>query len=414
MTSTLRSCILKFLRRTTALALPVVPVLAISTPPAQGQTYTVLFDFGGKHGISPSAGLIGDANGNLYSTTQTGGTSGNCINRCGTVFRLDRNGKEKVLYSFTGGTDGGIPSAGLIQDAAGFLYGTTGAGGNADNGTVFRVDKTGKEKVLYMFTGGLDGDGPKGGLSRDAAGNLYGTTVGGGVSNWGTVFKLDTTGKETVLYSFTGGTDGGSPLTNLVRDAAGNLFGTTSSGGIVNSSCNGCGTVFKVDPNGTETVVYAFRGPPDGASPFAGLIRDAQGNFYGTTFSGGSGPCFSNSGCGTVFKLDKTGKETVLYSFTGGSDGFNPVTRVLRDSSGNLYGTTFFGGGDGTVFKLDPSGTLTVLHNFSGGTDGGSPAGELLRDAAGNLYGTASSGGRLLCTGGDTFGCGVVFKIAPN
>jgi uncharacterized repeat protein (TIGR03803 family) len=234
--------------------------------------------------------------------------------------------------------------------------------------------------VLHSFKGGTDGESPYGGVVRDTAGNLYGTTAQGGAFSNGTVFKLDTTGKETVLYSFTGGADGAIPLAGLIRDAAGNLYGTTEVGGDL--TCNsgiGCGTVFKLHTTGKETVLHSFTGNPDGASPFAGVIRDAAGNLYGTTPKGGA----LNSG--TVFKLDTTGKETVLYSFAGGADGSYPDAAVIRDAAGNLYGNTFFGGtyNFGTVFKLDSTGKETVLYRFRKPTNGLYPVG-VIQDKAGN------------------------------
>ena len=238
-------------------------------------------------------------------------------------------------------------------------------------------------------------------MVQDSADNLYGTTPDGGASDAGVVFKVAKHGKETVLYSFTGGDDGGNPFAGLIRDSAGNLYGTTTYGGDL--KCNngyGCGTVFKLGKTGKETVLYSFTESPDGAYPYAGLVRDTKGNLYGTTFFGGA------SGAGTVFKVDKTGKETVLYSFTGGSDGKYPYAGLLRDTKGNLYGTTEYGGAssNGTLFKLDTSGTETVLHSFTGGSDGGLPIAGLILDASGNLYGAAQSGGD---------GGGTVFELTP-
>ena len=251
--------------------------------------------------------------------------------------------------------------------------------------------------VLHTFTGSPDGAVPDGGLVRDAQGNLYGTTVLGGAYNYGTVFKLDTTGKETVLYSFTGtGGDGANPYAGLVRDAQGNLYGTTNDGGASGGAPFGWGTVFKVDTAGTETVLYSFTGPPDGAVTYAGLVRDAQGNLYGTTWSGGA------YDAGTAFKVDTAGTETVLHSFSGtGGDGSEPFAGLVRDAQGNLYGTTVLGGdtacnppnGCGTVFKVDTSGSETVLYAFTG-ADGAGPEAGLVRDAQGNLYG-ATSGAEL-------------------
>ena len=225
--------------------------------------------------------------------------------------------REKLLYSFTGTTDGASPEASLVRDRAGNLYGTALLGGDPSCtqwqgnscGVVFEVTKTGKETVLYSFTGTPDGASPYAPVVRDAAGNLYGTTYAGGVSGGcGAVYEVTDTGNESVLFSFNG-TDGCQPDSGLIRDKAGNLFGTTGDGGP-----SGYGTVFKLDTSGTETVLHFFSGLPDGESPIAGLARDTKGNLYGTTFNGGSG-------YGTVFKVDANGTETVLYSFTGGTDG---------------------------------------------------------------------------------------------
>jgi uncharacterized repeat protein (TIGR03803 family) len=211
--------------------------------------------------------------------------------------------------------------------------------------------------VLHSFTGGNDGAYPFAGLIADKTGDLYGTASAGGFNHapygYGTVFKLDTTGEVTVLHSFTFRPDGAFPVAGLIRDKEGNLYGTTESGG-----APGCfGTVFKVDATGKETVLHSFPGTPDGLLPLAGLIMDKEGNLYGTTYDGG------DSGVGTVFKLGVTGKETVLYSFTGGADGGFPLASLVRDKEGNLYATTFLGGdyGFGTVFKLDTTGKETVL-----------------------------------------------------
>jgi uncharacterized repeat protein (TIGR03803 family) len=209
---------------------------------------------------------------------------------------------------------------------------------------VFRLDTTGTETVLHRFTGGADGGTPMASLVRDAAGNLYGTTSVGGIHDRGTVFKVDPTGAETVLYNFTGGADGAYPYSLLIQDAAGKLYGTTHAGGTY-----GFGVVFKVDATGAETVLYSFRGGTDGRFPEAGLVRDLMGNLYGTTRRGGA---FDN---GVVFKLDTTGRETVLRTLAE-SDGANPVSGLVIDLTGNLYGTTFAGGlyRRGVVFKLKP------------------------------------------------------------
>ena len=396
-----------------ALALVVMLELwVVATQSAQAQTYkeTVLYSFtGSPDGASPWAGLIRDKAGNFYGTTHDGGDPGQ-----GTVFELTANGKESVLYSFGGYPDAARPEAVLVRNATGDLFGTTTYYGGAFLwGAVFKVTKARKETVLYSFTGGADGGYPTGGVVRDTAGNLYGTTVDGGEGSGcyyggcGTAFKLDATGKETVLHSFTVGKDGASPAAGLVRDSVGDVYGTTYYGG--NANCNksgnsGCGTIFRVTKSGKEIVLYSFTGT-DGAYPYAGLLRDAKGNLYGTTSEGGDLNCTPPYGCGTVFKLTKAGKLTVLYSFTGGADGAVPSGGLIRDTAGNLYGAS--GGGNGRVFKLTKAGKLTVLYTFTGGVDGAGPNGGLIRAVAGNLYGTTAYGGDPTCN------CGVVFKITP-
>jgi uncharacterized repeat protein (TIGR03803 family) len=378
-------------------------------------SYQVLHTFtGGADGAAPYGSLIRDSAGNLYGTTFGGGTG-----NAGTVYKVDTSGTLTTLYPFTGGADGGQPGAGLIMDSEGNLYGTTETGGNGQSpqgsGVVFKVDTAGMESVLYTFTGGADGGSPQAGLVMDSAGNLYGTTPGGGMDTCpfhtpcGVVFELDTVGTETVLHSFTGGSDGADPRAGLIRDSAGNLYGTAYNGG-----SSKVGVVFKLDSSGTETVLHNFKNGPDGGYPEAGLLRDSAGNLYGTTDSGGT------HGKGVTFKLNAAGKETVLHSFTAGKGGdlFSdlPEAGVIRDSAGNLYGTAPGGGtgsdgvsGGGVVYKLDKAGKETVLYNFSGGADGAFPYGGLIRDSAGNLYGTTTSGG----SAPSFNGCGVVFKLKP-
>jgi uncharacterized repeat protein (TIGR03803 family) len=292
-----------------------------------------------------------DAAGNLYGTTYAGGSAG-----VGVVYKLDTSGHETVLYSFTGGNDGANPQAGVIFDSTGNLYGTTTGGGSSGWGTVYKLDSTGHETVLYNFTNGSDGSIPVSGVTLDSAGNLYGTAATGGVHSgfgYGVVYKLDYRGIYKVLYSFTFGLDGGEPLGGVTLDSAGNLYGTTWSGGPPSGDFPG--VVYRVDPTtGHETVVYPFTGFADGGGPLGTLIFDL-GNIYGVTQYGGQGPC-PFFGCGVVFELDPTGHETVLYRFTGGSDGSEPLAGVIRDSAGNLYGTTVFGGaaGEGVVYKVTP------------------------------------------------------------
>jgi uncharacterized repeat protein (TIGR03803 family) len=337
---------------------------------------------GGANAAVPYGGVIRDSAGNLYGTGYAGGSGSQVgcnsplLESCGAVFSLDSTFTETALYSFHGPKqdDAAGPYAGLIRSKAGNLYGTTlygpvlpdsnGCGivvSELGCGTVFEIDPSVGEKVLYNFSGGSDGGLPYAGLIRDSKGRLYGTTAsgGGGVdvgacnAGCGVVFKVSAVGAETVLYAFTGGADGAIPYASLIRDSEGNLYGTTSGGGSASGSL-GCGVVFKLDNTGKETVLYSFKGYPDGCNPYAGLVQDSAGNFYGTTAGGGA------ADYGTVFELDTSGNETVLYSFTGGADGANPHAGLVRDSAGNLYGTTLYGGiatgpsGLGVVFELTP------------------------------------------------------------
>jgi uncharacterized repeat protein (TIGR03803 family) len=329
-------------------------------------TQTVLHSFG--RFITPTrlsdggilyAGVVRDSQGNLFGTTGYGPGSA-----YGVVFKLSPSGAETILHIFTGPPDGLGPGGGLVMDAQGNLYGTTELGGTGycpgyyypGCGTIYKVTPSGTETILHNFTGyPSDGTGPQGSLIFDAQGNLYGTTVYGGLYGWGTVFKLTPTGKETVLYNFGPPPDAETPEAGLVMDANGNLFGTTSWGGTEDY-----GTVFKLDPTGAETVLYSFKDGADGGTPYAGsLLLDATGNLYGTTCYGGT------SRRGTIFELTPSGSETALYSFTGGADGGCPIGGLVSDSVGNFYGTASEGGiyqgdfvctnfGCGTVFKLTP------------------------------------------------------------
>jgi uncharacterized repeat protein (TIGR03803 family) len=371
-----------------ALVLAAVFVIAvIATPLAKAQTFTVLHAFAGSpDGRESDAALI-NVNGNLYGTTRFGGISDK-----GTMFKVNSKGGEIVLHSFRGG----YPLSALVVDSAGNFYGTTSYGGTSNFGTVFKMDTTGAETVLYSFAGKPDGARPDAGLVMDSAGNLYGTTSYGGASNAGTVFKVDTSNTETVLYSFTGGADGAYPYSSgLVMDSVGNLYGTTYKGGTAN-----LGTVFKVDQTGAETVLHSFGGP-DGGFPFSGVIMDNKGNFYGTTVIGGA------HDRGTVFAVDAGGNYTLLYSFAGWPDGATPGAGLVRDASGNLYGTTVTGGSrkSGTVFKVSGKGNETVLHSFKFSTDGAKPNAGLIIDGKGNLFGTTSAGG--------ASGAGTVFELTP-
>jgi uncharacterized repeat protein (TIGR03803 family) len=370
-----------------------------SSPSAKTYTELVLHSFTlPPDGANPTAGLVLDGLGNVYGVTFRGG-----VGRGGSVFKVDATGQETILYSFSKeGLEGRFPRAGLALDPAGNLFGTTSAGGASGLGAVFKVDSSGRESVIHSFTGSpADGASPYAGLILDSAGNLYGTTTSGGAFNFGTVFELNAAGQETVLYSFRGYPDGANPFGGLARDASGNLYGTTFYGGSY-ERCGGfgCGTVFKLDTTGTEKILHSFSSF-DGNWPYAGLVLDASGFLYGTAQEGGS------YSAGSVFKLDTTGKFSQLFNFTGGSDGGRPFAGLVLDVAGNLYGTTSRGGttDSGVVFELSTSRKETVLHSFTGLTDGAYPFAGVSADPAGNLYGTTE--------GGDPWRAGVVFKLTP-
>ena len=384
-----------YLRGSTVLSMALlvgaeIGVAHAGTAVPKAPSYEVVYSFGSS-GYYPQDGMVKDSAGNLYGITGEGGNT-SCFNGagCGTVFKLAPDGTETVLYAFAGGNDGESPIGSVVLDKTGNVYGTTNGGGPSDWGTVFKVAPDGTETVLYTFTGGADGGAPWSGLILGKKGVLYGTTTSGGAYGYGVVFEIEADGTEKVLYAFTGGNDGAVPWAGLIRDKAGNLYGTTLVGGASSD-----GTIFKVAPDGTETVLHSFAGGNDGANPEAGLTEDSSGNFYGTAHAGGA------SNAGTVFELTPDGTETTLYSFTGGSDGAYPfVGSLFRDKLGNLYGTTPYGGngeqgaGKGVVFKVAPDGTETVLHTFTGGTtDGASPQSHTLVRYNGYLYGTTESGG---------------------
>lgn len=353
---------------------------------AQTTQLGVDYVFRGKDGGLPTAALIEDTAGNLYGTTSSGGSG------FGVVFKLDTAHHESVLHAFTG-PDGRLPHGSLVLDRFGNLYGTTSFGGAADFGTVFKIDSNGNETALYSFTGSPDGRNPYAGLVMDVAGNLYGTTEFGGTSDLGTIFQIDASGRQRVLHSFTGdSTDGSDPKASLIVDSAGNLYGTTFSGG-----SDARGTVFLFDTRqNTEVILYNFSGGADGGNPLGGITRANDGTFYGTAGFDGidrrHGCC--RPGAGVVFSLTGT-SQNVLYTFTGGVDGGVPSGDLVL-SNGVLYGTTQLGGPKhrGTAFSLTlADGLETVLHGFTGKADGATPQAGLSMNAAGVLYGTANTGG---------------------
>jgi uncharacterized repeat protein (TIGR03803 family) len=317
------------------------------------------------------------------------------------------NHKVTVLYSFSGPPDAANPSGPLLMDKSGTLYGTTVWGGASNQGAAFKLTSAGDETVLYSFAGyPSDGSNPEGGVIRDPNGNLYGTTDQGGQGagcggypyGCGILFELDPAGHETILHTFNGEGDGAHPWAGVLRDSAGNLYGTTVDGGTV-----GLGTIFKLDPAGTLTLLHSFAGT-DGAYPYGPVIRDTKGNLYGATYEGG------RSQVGTVFKLNQAGKLTVLHNFTGNTDGAYPPAGLVRDAAGNLYGTTAQGGSSsnmGTVFKVDTTNKETILHSFTTPRQGMLPEAGLRLDKAGNLFGNTYYGGPRSSNDG------TIFKLTP-
>jgi uncharacterized repeat protein (TIGR03803 family) len=372
-------------------------------------TEKLLHSFAGRDGSGISWLVLG-SDGNLYGTTAEGGTAS--FNPAGTVFKVTPDGTVTVLYSFLGGPDGGQPAGPLIEGLDGNFYGVTSIGGGPGlgpggkgYGTVFKITPSGVETVLYAFQNGSDGGNPSGALVQDPDGNLYGLAGSGGISNYGTLFKVTPSGVETPLYTFQGASDGASPGPGLVLGSDGNFYGTTASAGA--SSCGTssyCGTVFKVTPAGVETTLHEFAGGQDGNDSDSQLIQGRDGNFYGTTEGGGSG------NWGTVFKITPDGVESVLYAFDKGASGGLPGTPLIQGSDGNFYGTTTVGGayGLGTLFKITPSGVLTTLYSFQGNLTGLTPSngiypGSLVVGSDGTFYGTTSGGGAI--------GAGTIFKF---
>ncbi len=346
------------------------------------------------NGANPAAGLVQGGDGYFYGTTENGGTNG-----YGTVFKVSTNGALNSLHSFTGGNDGANPVAVLAQGSDGSFYGTTYYGGTSNVGTVFKVSTNGALTSLYSFTGGKDGADPSGGLVEGSDGSLLGTTEYGGADGAGTVFRISTNGEYTSLYSFTGGIDGGNPEGGLAQGGDGSFYGTTYYGGT--SFYPGYGTVFRFSTNGALTSLCSFSGGEDGAGP-NGLVQGSDGSFYGTTYYGGT---TVYPGYGTVFQISTNGALSSLHSFTGGSDGANPVAALAQGSDGNLYGTTGGGGahGDGTVFKISTDGELGTLYSFTGTNV---DASALAQGSDGYFYGTTYYGG--------TSNAGTVFQISTN
>jgi uncharacterized repeat protein (TIGR03803 family) len=437
-----------WLRSTTyRLLLTVLFTLALFIPAAQAQTYQVLHSFtGGTAGYYPSNGVVFDRAGNLYGTAAYGGNYTSSCNYggtqtgCGVIYKMSHHGSGwtfDVLSSFDG-ANGYNPEQLITIAPDGTLYGTAQWGGSGDChdsapgcGTIFRLQPPATfcrsvtcpwtVTALHQFLGRpSDGAFPEiGSMAMDSAGNLYGTTWSGGLYQEGIVYELSPTPNGwtmSVLYNFSG-PDGSYPEGGVVLDSAGNLYGVTQQGGILNcdEAPAGCGAVYQLTPTAsgwTEHVLHGFNAETDGAFPTGNLVIDSSGNVYGETESYGP-----NSG-GTVWELSPgNGGETfsVLYSFPDGP-GSGPFGGLLLDNAGNLYGTTINDGAHqyGSVFKLSPSANgwnYTDLHDFTGGSDGGLPYTSVSMDSAGNLFGVTEVGGSSQNCGSD--GCGVVWEITP-
>jgi uncharacterized repeat protein (TIGR03803 family) len=376
--------------------------LLVFSQHSQAQTYAIVHSFAGAptDGDKPNGDLIRDAAGNLYGTSFQGGT-----HDLGVVFKLDPSGAETILYNFTGAADGSHPEAGLFQDPTGNLYGMTTEGGSEGLGTVFAVDTNDVLTSLHSFKGVPDGAQP---ISKLVSinGDLYGVTQYGGISSGscagscGTVFKVTKGGKETVLYRFTPGADGGNPQ-SVIRDSAGNLYGLATGGG---------GRVFKLDATGVFTVLYAFTG--GASSPVGRPTLDANGNIRGVTEFGGTHPC-----CGIIFRLDADGQLTTIHNFSRDAEGYRPYAGLL-DAGGTLYGTARYGGDFdlGVLFEINNTGQYTVIHSFAGtgaGDGEDSQVGGVTLGSDGSIYGATWHGGTGKCKGGSYPGCGVIFKYTP-
>ena len=344
---------------------------------------------GTSDGANPVAPLVMGTDGNFYGTTLNGGNYD-----LGTVYQITSTGTYTTIHAFTGGSDGSNPGAGLMSGTDGDLYGTTSTGGPRGAGTVFKISTSGSLTTLYPFDGGNDGGKPLAGVITGSDGLLYGTTSTGGTNSEGTVYKISTSGSFANLYSFTGGSDGANPLGTLIQTGSeGYLYGTTETGTLSSSF----GTVFQISTTGTLTTLYNFTAASDGGNPHSGLITGTDGNLYGTTMKGG------NDGYGTVYKISFSSIEPpafgLVYSFTGSSDGGQPVAPLFSGTDGYLYGTTQgtgttgSTGTNGTVYQLSYSGSLGSLHTFTGGSDGANPQAALIAGTDGYLYGTSENGG---------------------
>jgi uncharacterized repeat protein (TIGR03803 family) len=383
-------------------AFAATAVFVLSLAAATATTTDVIFSFEEDEGEYADTDLETDSAGNIYGTTVLGGDFGG-----GTVFKLTPTPTgwvHTVLYSFTGGADGGEPYKGVTIDRDGNLYGTavTGGSGSCEGGcgVVYKLTNSGgtwSQTVIHAFTGGYDGSGPGARVTLDWSGNIYGMTPTGGAYGLGTIYKIRQDNRASdlkVIHAFTGGADGATGSAGRMILRHGRLYGAATAGGTY-----GSGVVFELTPRGVGEwnfrALYSFRGQPDGSFPYGALLFDRLGNIYGTTYYGGA------NGIGAVYQLSPRAigewEESVLYSFQEGSDGNSPISNLVADNVGNLYGTTSEGGlGRGTIFKLSPVGGKwmeTVVHAFEGPPDGGFAYNGMVVDRFGNFYGATVHGG---------------------
>jgi uncharacterized repeat protein (TIGR03803 family) len=396
--------------RRTCVAIAFFVATAINSP---GQQFTTLAIFDGTDGNYPAAPLVQGLDGNFYGVTGSGGAYGS-----GTAFKVTPAGVLTTLHTFDFATDGSLSFAGLTLATNGRFYGTNSGGGAHGYGTVFEMTPAGSVTTLYNFCSQAncaDGSGPGAGLVQAADGNFYGTTTSGGALNQGgTVFKITPAGKLTTLYTFCAQTncpDGDQPLAPLVQGSDGNFYSTTYSGGTY-----GYGTVFTITTAGKLTTLYSFCGQvlcPDGERPYGGgLVQGSDGNFYGTTILGGT------DNFGTVFKITKTGKLTTLHSFVN-TDGESPYAALIQATDGNFYGLTQIGGANnsGTIFEITSAGTLSTLYNFCSQpscADGTIGYAALIQSTNGTFYGTTEYGGGSKACRGGPGGCGTVFSLSQG
>jgi uncharacterized repeat protein (TIGR03803 family) len=392
------------------IACAVCVFCAATATAAPAQTFNTLLYFDGPNGGEPDLmTLVQGVDGAFYGTTLLGGNENACGFGCGTVFRINAAGALKTLPLIP--REGDYPYAGLMLATDGSFYGTAVYGGDNGNGAIFKIARPGELTTLYSFcslTNCADGTNPEGPLVEAADGGFYGTTTNGGANgDYGTVFKITAAGTLTTLYSFCAQIycgDGDEPVGGLVQASDGNFYGTTFAGG-----SNGMGTVFKITAQGRFTSLYSFcvkASCVDGSEPEAGLIQAIDGDLYGTSLSGGA------HDVGTVFKITTNGTLITLYSFcaqTNCADGSSPAARLVQAIDGKFYGTTAIGGANllGTIFKISSSGTLTTLHSFDS-TDGAEPSGGLLQATDGNFYGATFLGGPFTC---DSEGCGTIYSL---